>query len=46
MIDYLKKIIEEYKIGIIKMEVVRNIEPKDRFLMMSDKGQKRDCFNF
>ena len=31
-IDYLKKIIEEHKIGIIKMEVVRNIEPKDRFL--------------
>ena len=31
-IDYLKKIIEEHKIGIIKMEVVRNIEPKGRFL--------------
>ena len=31
-LDYLKKIIKEKKIGIIKMEVMRNVEPKDDFL--------------
>ena len=31
-LDYLKKIIKEKKIGVIKMEVMRNVEPKDDFL--------------
>ena len=31
-IDYLKKIVEDNKIGTIKMEVIRNVEPKDGFL--------------
>ncbi|MDA7476472.1 aminotransferase class III-fold pyridoxal phosphate-dependent enzyme [Candidatus Pelagibacter ubique] len=31
-IDELKKIVKEKNIGIIKMEVYRNIEPKDNFL--------------
>ncbi len=31
-LDYLKKIIQEKKIGVIKMEVMRNVEPKDDFL--------------
>ena len=30
--DYLKKIIEENEIGTIKMEVVRNVKPKNGFL--------------
>ena len=30
--DYLKKIIREKNIGVIKMEVVRNILPKNNFL--------------
>ena len=30
--DYLSKLINKKKIGIIKMEVMRNIKPKDNFL--------------
>ena len=30
--NYLKKIVEENKIGIIKMEVIRNMKPKNSFL--------------
>ena len=30
--EYLSKLIEKRNIGIIKMEVMRNIEPKDNFL--------------
>ena len=31
-LDYLKKLIRKKNIGIIKMEVMRNIEPKNNFL--------------
>jgi glutamate-1-semialdehyde 2,1-aminomutase len=30
--EYLSKLIKKKKIGIVKMEVMRNIEPKDNFL--------------
>ncbi len=30
--DYLKKLVSEKKIGVIKMEVLRNIYPKNKFL--------------
>ena len=30
--DYLEKLVKENKIGVIKMEVIRNLEPKDDFL--------------
>ena len=30
--DYLRKLVKEKDIGVIKMEVIRNIEPKNNFL--------------
>ena len=46
--EYLRRLINKKKIGIIKMEVMRNIKPQDNFLQKVRKNcnEKKNYFNF
>ena len=46
--ESLKKIVDENKIGVIKMEVVRNENPKNNFLdkVRALASKKKYCFSF
>ena len=46
--EYLLKLIKQKNIGIIKMEVMRNMKPQDNYLQKIRKlcNKKKNNFNF